>query len=246
MPGTSFRRGLRLAGALVAAAGAITASRCSSSSGAEDRADLVAGKQLFVQRCGSCHILERAGTKGVTGPNLDEAFHRAKLDGMDNASVRGAVYQQIKYPSMGGVEGTGQMPADLVTGDDVNAVAAYVARSAAEPGEDEGLLANAVPKAGSEEPIIAEGGVLTVPADPTGQLVYTSEQAQAPAGPLTVAMPNESGVPHNIVIDGKGETEVIEEGETEFEAEFEPGTFAFYCSVTGHREAGMEGELTVE
>ena len=246
MPRTPFRRTLRIASALAAAAGLAAASGCSSSSGSESSADLVAGKQLFVQRCGSCHVLNRAGTKGVTGPNLDEAFHRAKLDGMDAASVRGMVYQQIKYPSMGGVEGTGQMPADLVSGDDVNSVAAYVARAAAAPGEDQGLLANAVPKAGSEEPIIAEGGVLTVPADPTGQLLYTSSRAEAPAGPLTVAMPNESGVPHNIVVDGKGESEVIEEGETQFEAEFEPGTFAYYCSVPGHREAGMEGELTVK
>jgi plastocyanin len=244
MPGTSFRRGLRIAGALLVAAAAPVLSGCASS-GPESRADLVAGKQLFVQKCGACHVLNRAGTKGVTGPNLDEAFHRAKLDGMDDASVRGAVYQQILNPSMPGNEGAGIMPADLVTGDDVNAVAAYVAKVAAEPGEDEGLLANAVPKPGSGEPIAAENGTLTIPADPTGQLAYASAEAEAPAGPLTVVMPNESGVPHNIVIDGKGESDVIEEGETEFEADFEAGTFAYYCSVQGHREAGMEGELTV-
>ncbi len=246
MPGTSFRRGLRIVAALAAAAGTVVAAGCSSSSGSEGRADLVAGQQLFVPRCGACHVLGRAGTKGVTGPNLDEAFHRAKLDGMDTASIRGMVYQQIKYPSMGGVEGTGEMPADLVSGDDVNSVAAYVARAAAVPGEDQGLLANAVPKAGEGEPIEAENGAVTIPADPSGQLAYTSARAQAPAGPLRVVMPNESGVPHNIVIDGKGESEVIEEGETEFEAEFEPGTFTYYCSVEGHRQAGMEGELTVE
>ena len=246
MPGILLRRGLRLAVLVAAASGAVVASGCTSSSGPEGRADLVAGKQLFVQRCGACHILNRAGTKGVTGPNLDEAFHQAKADGMDVASVRGMVYQQIKYPSMGGVEGTGEMPADLVSGDDVNSVAAYVARAAAAPGEDEGLLANAVPKPGSGETIKAENGTVTIPADPTGQLAYTSATAEAPAGPLTVSMPNESGVPHNIVIDGKGESEVIEEGETEFEAEFEAGTFTYYCSVEGHRQAGMEGELTVE
>jgi len=226
--------------------GAVVVSGCSSSSAAEDRADLVAGKQLFVQRCGSCHVLNRAGTKGITGPNLDEAFHRAKLDGMDAASVRGMVYQQIKNPALGGVEGTGEMPADLVSGDDVNNVAAYVARAAAEPGEDEGLLANAVPKPGSGETIRAENGALTIPADPSGQLAYTSATAEAEAGPLTIVMPNESGVPHNIVIDGKGESEIIEEGETQFEAEFEPGTFTYYCSVEGHQQAGMEGELTVK
>jgi len=30
------------------------------------------GKQLFVDNCGTCHTLEKAGTSGTTGPNLTE------------------------------------------------------------------------------------------------------------------------------------------------------------------------------
>jgi uncharacterized cupredoxin-like copper-binding protein len=30
-----------------------------------------------------------------------------------------------------------------------------------------------------------------------------------------------------------------------FSFEAQPGTFTFYCSIPGHREAGMEGELKV-
>ena len=48
----------------------------------EDNPNLVAGKQAFVERCGACHTLERAGTTGVTGPNLDEAFQAARREAM--------------------------------------------------------------------------------------------------------------------------------------------------------------------
>src|SRR4051794_13224966 len=60
------------AGALVALGLAV--SGCSSSVKGENHANLVAGKQAFVAKCGSCHALARAGTKGSVGPNLDESF----------------------------------------------------------------------------------------------------------------------------------------------------------------------------
>ena len=55
-----------------------------SACGANDagNADVIAGKQLFVSKCGSCHTLARAGTKGTVGPNLDEAFRQSIGDGM--------------------------------------------------------------------------------------------------------------------------------------------------------------------
>lgn len=221
---------------LVAAAAAM--SGCTINNEGDDQ---VAGKQLFVQKCGSCHILNRAGTKGVTGPNLDQAFTRSLKDGFDRESVRGAVYQQIKHPRENSV-----MPSNLVDDDGARDVAAYVAGAVARRGEDEGLLATAVKSSASDEPAVAENGVLTIPADPGGQLAYVNATAQAPAGPLKIVMPNESSVPHNLVIDGKGETPVVTGEPGEFEAEFEAGEFPYYCSVPGHREAGMEGVLTVE
>jgi plastocyanin len=204
--------------------------------------DIVAGKRLFVEKCGSCHVLNRAGTKGVTGPNLDEAFRRALKDGLDRSGIRGAVRSQIKTPLIGS-----RMPADLVKGEQADQVAAYVADVVARPGKDTGLLATAVKQAGGGRPAVARGGTLEIDADPGGQLAYVTNRASAKPGSLTVRSKNESSTPHNIVIDGKGEGQVVQDGGTsEFKAEFTKGSFTFYCSVPGHREAGMLGRLTVE
>ena len=119
------------------AAAAVAVSGCTNS-GPEENANVTNGKKLFVEKCGSCHTLNRAGTKGVVGPNLDSAFDVAREEGWGSDSIRGVVLGQIGFPGRGT-----QMPADIVTGDDAKDVAAYVAAVAAEPGKDGGLLANA-------------------------------------------------------------------------------------------------------
>ncbi|MGH2945801.1 MAG: c-type cytochrome [Solirubrobacteraceae bacterium] len=98
--------------------------------------NLVNGKRLFAQRCGSCHVLDRAATAGTIGPDLDAAFGRARADGLGESTIRGVVEQQILHPRRGS-----RMPAGLVTGEDADDVAAYVAMAAAVPGEDRGRLA---------------------------------------------------------------------------------------------------------
>jgi mono/diheme cytochrome c family protein len=229
-----------VASALVVAAG-VTVSACSATQDDAD-VDVVAGKRLFAERCGSCHILGRAGTKGVTGPNLDEAFQQALKDGLGRSGVRGAVRAQINAPAIGS-----RMPADLVEGEQADQVAAYVAQAVARSGEDGGLLATAIPKAGAGEPAVAKGGMLDIPADPGGQLAYVTNEASAEAGTLNVRSKNDSGTPHNIVVDDKGEGKVVQDGGvSEFEAEFAAGEYQYYCSVPGHRAAGMEGKLTVK
>jgi mono/diheme cytochrome c family protein len=103
-----------------------------------DEPDLENGKAKFVEKCGSCHELQRAGTAGTTGPSLDTAFQTALADGMDRDTVEGIVHRQILHPRI-----DSQMPAGLVKGDDASDVAAYVGYAADKRGQDEGALASA-------------------------------------------------------------------------------------------------------
>ena len=114
---------------------ALAASGCGSRAGT---ADVVNGKAQFVQKCGSCHILDRAGTAGKQGPNLDEAFGPSRGDGLGGGTIAGVTQDQIAYPGRGST-----MPADLVEGEDARDVAAYVGRVAGRGGDDQGALATA-------------------------------------------------------------------------------------------------------
>ncbi len=221
----------------------------------DDGDDLVAGKAAFVEKCGACHILGRAGTTGVAGPNLDVAFERSIADGMKRSTIEGVVRGQIAEPNLtrqvdpSTGKPTSEMPKDLVTGELAEDVAAYVAWATNRRGEDTGRLAEIGAKK-AEGVARAEGGELEIPADPGGGLSYTFASAEAEAGSLTIASPNESSVPHNIALEGSGVDEVgpvvVNGGVSTIDVDVQAGEYTFYCSVTGHREAGMEGTLTVE
>ena len=86
--------------------------------------DLANGKTLFTQRCGSCHTLQEAGSKGVIGPNLDDAYVGPRSEGWNDTSFASFVRQQISQPSP-------PMPPNLATGKDADDIAAYVAAVAA-------------------------------------------------------------------------------------------------------------------
>lgn len=211
-----------------------------------DRADLIHGKQLFVERCGACHTLARAGTRGAVGPDLDAAFAQSLQDGFKRDTVQGVVKEQILWPTT-----AGRMPAKVVTGQDAVDVAAYVAFAAAKPGDDEGALATAV-RSAEQRSASAENGMLSIPADPNGQLAYLVSDATAPAGALEIDSRNDATIPHDIALqegtDGpelaKGET-VSGGGVSSISVDLRPGTYTFYCTLPGHREGGMEGTLTV-
>ena len=217
--------------------------------------NLVAGKQNFVAKCGSCHTLKRAGTTGVTGPNLDQAFQQARSTGFGQSTFKGIVYRQILQPARTaqtdpatGKKGA-QMPARLFTGSDARDVAAYVATAVAKTGEDKGQL-GAVGVKRSNAVAKAKGGKLTIPADPSGGLAYQFSSAQAPAGQVEIDSPNKSSTDHDIAVEGNGVSEhgpvVKNGGVSKISVSLKPGEYTFFCSVQGHREGGMEGKLTVK
>ncbi|HSS42180.1 MAG TPA: plastocyanin/azurin family copper-binding protein [Solirubrobacterales bacterium] len=103
----------------------------------------------------------------------------------------------------------------------------------------------------------AEGGTagstpfVDIEAEPNGQLLFLPSEETAKAGKTTINFINSSPVPHDIAFeDSSGETiaktEVISEGTDSTTAELKPGKYTYYCTIPGHRQAGMEGTLTVK
>jgi plastocyanin len=207
-------------------------------------ANLVTGKQLFVAKCGACHTLARASASGNIGPNLDDAFRQDRTDGVAGKSIQGLVDYWIQYPDSQGV-----MPAMLYKGQQAQDVAAYVSAVAAVPGQDTGALGSAV-AAATQHKAVEKNGVLEIDADPTGQLKFLASSASATPGKVTLQMKNMSSVSHDIAITGGGLNQigqiVSKGGTSTVTATLKPGSYTFYCSVPGHRAAGMVGTLTVK
>jgi plastocyanin len=103
---------------------------------------------------------------------------------------------------------------------------------------------------GNEESGGPTASTLKFEADPGGELAYTTTKATAKAGKVTIDFKNPQSLTHNVAFEsssGKlvGETQLITDSSTSNTLNFKPGTYTFYCSVPGHREAGMEGTLTI-
>lgn len=101
----------------------------------------------------------------------------------------------------------------------------------------------------AEETAPADGGAelsLSAPAD--GSLEFNTTELSGQAGEVTISLDNKSeAVPHNVTIEETGDaTETVTGETTSVTTELEPGDYTFFCSVAGHREAGMEGTLTLE
>jgi outer membrane protein assembly factor BamB/plastocyanin len=97
----------------------------------------------------------------------------------------------------------------------------------------------------------ASAGVLKIAANPTGLLKYTESKLTTIAGEVTVEFTNESPVEHDVVLVNSankilGQTPIFDKGTKSFKVKLTPGTYTYYCSVPGHREAGMQGTLTVK
>lgn len=104
-------------------------------------------------------------------------------------------------------------------------------------------------EAGSGDQAGGPGGKLEVVADESA-LAYEESSLETKAGEVEIDFDNPSPIGHDVKIEKDGEdlggTDVIIQEEDSATVELEPGEYIFYCSVPGHREAGMEGPLTVK
>ena len=97
LPPLACRRRLAAVPVAVVTA-ALFAAGCGSVGYSEGTGDRTKGKELFIQKCGSCHTLADAGTKGQIGPNLDDAFLESRRDGLGESTIVQVVRGQIAYP----------------------------------------------------------------------------------------------------------------------------------------------------
>ena len=142
------------------------------------------------------------------------------------------------------------MPARLFNGQDAQDVAAYVGLVAGRPGPGHRGAGHRGGRASSRSRAAEKNGVVEIDADPTGQLKFLASSATATPGKVTIRMQNMSSTPHDIAITGAGVSQigqiVSNGGVSTVSASLKPGKYTFYCSVPGHRAAGMVGTLTVK
>ena len=92
--------------------------------------------------------------------------------------------------------------------------------------------------------------MIKIEANPTGLLKYTESSIHAKPGSETISFTNNSPIEHDVVVINSankilGQTPIFVKGTHTFKVTLPAGTYTYYCSVPGHREAGMEGKLTI-
>src|SRR6202012_80929 len=93
----------------------------------------------------------------------------------------------------------------------------------------------------------APNGSLSVAADPSGALKFTKSTLTAKAGTVTISFTNSSPLAHNFTVQQGtsgavvGATPTFMGGTKTLTLKLKAGTYTFYCSVPGHRAAGMQG-----
>lgn len=116
--------------------------------------------------------------------------------------------------------------------------------TASRPAEE----ADANAKSGGKGAGKAESSLkVAAPAD--GALDFETDSLSTKAGKVKLEFDNPAQVEHNVTLelDGKrvAATETVTESKSSLESTLKAGSYTFYCSVGNHREAGMEGKLTV-
>jgi mono/diheme cytochrome c family protein len=148
--------------------------------------DTSKGKQLFNEKCASCHTLADAKSQGTVGPNLDDAFSSDKQQGFSEQTMADIVRGQIAY-----ADPEGPMTPNLVRGSDADSVALYIAKCAGNPNCGVTAATNAPPAAQGG------GGGQAAPA-PDGKALFTANCASChtlkAAGATGTVGPNLDGL----------------------------------------------------
>jgi plastocyanin len=121
-------------------------------------------------------------------------------------------------------------------------------------GDDEDTTAAATATTTTETaPAGGGGGASTVdisaPAD--GSLAFDQTDLTTKAGAVTINFDNPAALSHDVKVEDSsgtelGGTDLVSQGDATATVDLQPGSYTFFCSVPGHREAGMEGTLTVK
>jgi plastocyanin len=96
----------------------------------------------------------------------------------------------------------------------------------------------------------ATSSELTLKTDPQGIPIYDRKSGLVKQGAVTIKLINDATVAHNVAVaQGSkvlGKSDDVTSGQTELQLDLKPGRYAYYCTIDGHRAAGMEGTLTVQ
>jgi plastocyanin len=84
------------------------------------------------------------------------------------------------------------------------------------------------------------------------EFAYIPKDPAVPHGVVTFVVKNDGAIEHNFVLEDRRkkkatEIPIIEPGDTlRVEVALQPGVYSLYCSLPGHKEAGMITSLTVK
>jgi plastocyanin len=99
-------------------------------------------------------------------------------------------------------------------------------------------------------PATSGAGTISIAANPSGMLMFTTNSLKAKAGKVTIDFTNNAPLSHNFTLATKTgnvlrATPTFMGGTKTLTLTLKPGTYTYYCSVPGHRMAGMQGTLVV-
>jgi plastocyanin len=120
--------------------------------------------------------------------------------------------------------------------------------------DDEDTTAAATATTTTETAPAGGGGgasAVDISAAADGSLAFDQTDLTTKAGAVTINFDNPASLTHDVKVEDSsgtelGGTDLVSQGDATATVDLQPGSYTFFCSVPGHREAGMEGTLTVK